>query len=258
MGWPLDWDNHINDGLAGYWYMPEGSGNKVFDLSENGKHGILYDDLNWQPGKSGSCIYFPGGSDARLVTPPVYTEYVTFSIWIRLATATFIGQNQAIWNDNVPGVDLGWQIFGLDGTGSIRVRIDTAGGFTILDTDAFIVANKWHHYVCTFDGTTIKIYIDGVFHKQGAHSNPGVIKNTGNDRYFGTYSNLTSELIAWLDMPIIYDRVFTASEVAKLYREPFCMFKDPDKIPVLDQYYTVGVGAAGIMTTNAGYWGPTF
>jgi hypothetical protein len=57
---------------------------------------------------------------------------------------------------------------------------------------------------------------------------------------------------------MIYNHALSASKRALLYQFPFYGFMNPDEIPVLDQYYTVGVGAAGIMTTNSGFWGPTF
>jgi len=56
---------------------------------------------------------------------------------------------------------------------------------------------------------------------------------------------------------LIYNRILSASEIAQLYREPFCMF-DRDPIELWTGAMGGGVppvGNAGIMTCNAGYWG---
>ena len=59
MGWPLDYDSGPADFVAA-WFMLEGTGNKVFDLSGNGNTGTEQVDSVWQPGKFGLCSYFSG------------------------------------------------------------------------------------------------------------------------------------------------------------------------------------------------------
>ncbi|MDD9266046.1 LamG domain-containing protein [Paenibacillus sp. GCM10023248] len=44
--------------------------------------------------------------------------------------------------------------------------------------------NRWHHIAATYDGVTIRIYVDGVLEGSGAC--PGVVQNTGN-LYIGSW-----------------------------------------------------------------------
>jgi len=52
-------------GLVGYWLLNEGSGNKVFDLSGNGKTGTINGTITWVadylncPGSTGNNISIP-------------------------------------------------------------------------------------------------------------------------------------------------------------------------------------------------------
>lgn len=56
--------------------------------------------------------------------------------------------------------------FGSDGTA--RCEIFTSSWTAALSPAGTTVANEWHHYACTYDGSTIKLYKDGVLVGSGA------------------------------------------------------------------------------------------
>jgi hypothetical protein len=70
----------------------------------------------------------------------------------------------------------------------------------------------------------------------------------------------TEFMAGHVDVPTIYNRALSASEIIQLYREPVIMFeRDPIELWVgSTSIEEPPVGAAGIMTTNTGFWGPTF
>lgn len=211
-------------GLVACWPGSEGDGLTVNDYTENSNNLTIFDGVTWSAGPFGHAFNFPG-ADSRLVkSGGIHTDYLTFSIWFRRSASDF-GTNMVICSDSDP--DISWQVFGVSGAGGIvRVRIDTAGGFTVLNTDAFVTANKWHRYVVTFDGTTIIVYLDGVFHKSQVHSNPGTIRNSGNDRMFGVFPNgLTNEFIGEMAYPMIWDKPLSSSQISRLYENQFLMFE---------------------------------
>ena len=77
-------------------------------------------------------------------------------------------------------------------------------------------ANGWYHLVGTDDGTTIRLYIDGV--EVGSTSSLGSIVDTGRELEIGRYNdsinNTYQDSIA---QPRIYNRALTAEEVQRSY-----------------------------------------
>ncbi len=77
-------------------------------------------------------------------------------------------------------------------------------------------ANGWYHLVGTDDGTTIRLYIDGV--EVGSTSSLGSIVDTGRELEIGRYNdsinNTYQDSIA---QPRIYNRALTAEEVLQNY-----------------------------------------
>jgi len=101
------------------------------------------------------------------------------------------------------------------------------------------------------------LYIDGILITTATATNGGAIIS-GDSGIF-----ISSSGTPWtgqLDIPMIYNRAFTNSGISLLYREPFCMF-EREPIELWAAAACSGAppaGNAGIMTTNTGYWGPTF
>ena len=77
-------------------------------------------------------------------------------------------------------------------------------------------ANGWYHLVGTDDGTTIRLYIDGV--QVGSTSSLGSIVDTGRELEIGRYNdsanNTYNDSIA---QPRIYNRALSAEEIERNY-----------------------------------------
>ena len=58
LGTSLDWNHPLSEGLIGCWVMNEGAGNKIYDLSGSGIHGVITGGI-WV----GQGINFNGSSD---------------------------------------------------------------------------------------------------------------------------------------------------------------------------------------------------
>lgn len=253
MGWPLDYDSGLVPD-AGFWPMLEDSGNKVSDLSGNAidlsmtSHGIwtvtplgpgLTTSLTTQDiasGNYGSKLAFSNIDDFTIIfLGRVDAQYTPFEIE---AHASISSINTYFFFYNQPGVERVY--FYTGGSSVVYTRID--GG----DGD---FAHKLIHCAGTYEGTTKtrKLYIDGVL-RQTSSSDPGVTTDTGNVIFRANINN------SYTAVGFVYNRVLSASEIASLHREPFCMFKNPVEIALLGGYQAE-VGMAGAMTTNTGYWG---
>ena len=149
------------------------------------------------------------------------------------------------------------QIIGRDDPGvrmwQFRVDDDLQSGsirFLRFDVGVVVVANftgtkkvndgVWHHVAATFSiGDGSKIYIDGLL--DGIDADTTAMNNVGSvihiGRKFGSSSDFFTGLI---DLPIIYNRALSASEIALLFAEPFIMFKDPNEVAILGAVSAVG------------------
>jgi hypothetical protein len=63
----------------------------------------------------------------------------------------------------------------------------------------------------TFDGTTIRFYVNGTL--AGSKARSGVLSDTANPLYLGSYAGSSSRFIGKLDEAQVYNRALTAQEV---------------------------------------------
>ena len=250
VGAKIDTSHPLANDLAACWLFNENSGSTVNDSTANNNTGTLLGNTNWVTGNfNGPALDFnetlgrinyPGG---------IHTDYLTFIVWFRRPAANFVGQD--VFSSDNNGV-VSWQVFGQNALSSLRVRIDTAGGFTTLDSDGFVTANKWHQYVATYDGTNIKVYVDGALNKSIVHSNPGIIRTTGLDRTFGVWPTLgAAQYIGQMDMAMIWNRALTASEISLLYSDPFLMFEKGENRRAIDSITELPIQGATVTLYTA-------
>lgn len=249
-------------GLAGCWPMNEGAYNKdfnkVFDLSGNGNTGAVQVNAIWTSGKFGSAIEVTGNEPGGIIiadSPSINSatgpgQPRTWVYWIKVTTL----KTNTLLTDksNFGGVQL-WseqQVSG--GNYSIDGGVAVAGALT---TGFVLVPNVWYYVVFTYDGANAYLYIDGVL-IDGPNAQTAAAVNANNLQVI-SHLNPVNVPQAIIDNLTIYNCALSASEIALLYIEPFCMFeRDPIE---LWSAATLGaappVGMAGAMTTNTGYWG---
>ena len=216
-------------GLVLYLTFDEGSGNIVYDYSGNGNNGILYNGSDvcsnpptsgcptWVDGKFGKALSFDGVDD--YVEVPIFplTNKVTVSAWAYLI-------------DGQPSNDYAGIITNLNGasnfnrllikTNLILFQLKIDG--TIYNHQAYISQSLkygWHHYVAVYDGTTVKIYLDGkpiYSGSQAGNLDSGTIRPTiGWGSTYPNYYHFKGNI----DEVLIYNKSLTDDEIKFLYQE---------------------------------------
>ncbi|MCH7559002.1 MAG: LamG domain-containing protein [Planctomycetes bacterium] len=210
-------------GLVGYWLLNEGSGNKVFDLSGNGKTTTLYNSPIWTPGRFGSALEWNTNNQYGVLNDFSLDNF-TIVVWFYnhedSAEAT---QAPVFASDNY------------DASPRYVVQIKTAHASNkhfeckVNDIGTAVAyaftKNMWHQAALVRDGTAVYCYAEGLYLNLTITVGSGTFTfynpRIGCQYYQGSNQRFYDGLI---DHVLIYNRALPASEIASLYREPFCMF----------------------------------
>jgi len=222
LGWPLDYDSGLVP-EAGCWLMNEGSGNKVFDLSGNRKTGSLVADTHFVPGKFGPALSFDGDDSVDCGNMGITSYPLTILAWGKADAITaghclagFVdasAENQQLRIDFIHGIPDRARIFWYSGS-----PVD-------IYSQSTLSTGIWYQLVGVFVSDTEKhLYLNGVLEKTEttSYTIPTGLNKLGIGRALdNTPSGGFNGII---DHVMIYNRILSSSEIALLYREPFCMF----------------------------------
>lgn len=216
--WHLLWGP---SGLAGYWGMEEGTGTRLFEPT-GGNRGTLAGAVlpTWQATANcmvGTCLEFNGTAARVDVSPPLTnfpTTAITVSAWVRLTS-------HVDWNDLVVnnwGETGGWILFSnAAGTATFGVRAPGGVQHGASGCAAAFTLNTWHHLVGTYDGATVRVFLNGTqCATTSALANQTLF--TGGTIRFGEVG--TGSASHRLDEVKIFNRALSAAEIAAMHARP--------------------------------------
>ncbi|MEM3698073.1 MAG: G1 family glutamic endopeptidase [Candidatus Bathyarchaeia archaeon] len=162
----------ITKALVGYWKLDEGSGTIASDSSDNGNIGTLINGPQWIDGVVGTALAFDGIDDYVHVPSSnsltITGNQITVEMWLR--PATLLDDTAPFINFIDKGNEYGFQISQdgykptPDGKIWFYVGLDLSGWHWegIQTTTNQWIANKWYHLAGTYDGNSLKIYVNGI------------------------------------------------------------------------------------------------
>jgi len=224
-GSQLNRSHPLARGLKGCWLMNEGCGGKIFDLSGNGNT-LSTAGPTWQPANFGSGLYHNGSNQYSAITPCPDnlkmddTQAFTAVVWFYCATATE-GVLVATDRNTANG---GWS-FELGPSGKLYTYIQNAGQAS--DSNLWD-AGRWNQFVMVYGAPAV---IDIIFYVNGIQvytkDMTTIVYTAGRPFILGVDPRDLSgnDPVGTFDNVMLYNRVLTASEIALLYRRPFCMFE---------------------------------
>lgn len=155
-----DYSDDSVRGLVAYWSINEGNATVVNDLIGN-KNGLLRGNPQWEtvndfPGTNSRKVLQLDGNGDYIEIPghPNPTKALTIAVWAKSNTETWNNSGFLLSKRNA------YILHPTNNTKTISFRIFQNGAKTVEFTPD-IDLRQWHHYAGSFDGSTIRLYIDG-------------------------------------------------------------------------------------------------
>src|SRR5262245_31986730 len=196
-------------GLVAAYGFDEGSGTTVADASGTGNNGTLTNATWAAAGKYGKALQF-NGSNALVTIPDKASLHLstgmTLEAWVNPSAVT------AKWRDVIYKGDDNYY---LEATSTNASRADAgmiAGGSY---ADAFgptkLTANTWSYLTETYDGSTLRLYINGTQVASTAHT--GAIATSTNPLQIGGDSIYGQNFAGLIDEVRVYNVALTAAQI---------------------------------------------
>jgi len=160
--------------------------------------------------KSGSAFYRFDGTDAIIKIPSFNFSGSVMSMFAKVRVIEKPSQYSQI----AGSMSVLRRIL-IDKSGAVCAQIeDIDGNSYLIKSNSTIADNKWHIIGFVYDGTTMKVYVDGVLDNSqelSVTASEGVVDFT-----IGAYSEGTYEFRGDISMVAYYERALTDEEVAGL------------------------------------------
>ena len=188
-------------GVAAAYPLDDGSGKVAKDFSGNGNDGVFVGNPQWVTGRFGKALSFSGKDDYVQMADSDsldVTGAITLMAWVY----------PTVLSNGVEGIIARWKYSGgdersyllatSDRNNGVRFQLSpdgTGGKEKVLFSDVGLETNKWTHIACTSDGSTMKVYFNGVEHGSIAYDQ-------------GIYAGIATVNIGTLNDDAAANRVF--------------------------------------------------
>jgi Concanavalin A-like lectin/glucanases superfamily len=209
-------------GLVGHWKLTETSGTTAIDSTLNVSNGTYTNGVSLGtstnvPGYNVKAAVFDGTNDYVAVpNESLYdiTGSLSVAAWIKVTSFT------SAWQAIVTKGDSAWRISRSNSTNFVHFAWGSALSPKYIDGVTNVSDGKWHHVCGVYDGSTLKLYVDGQLDASAAAS--GAV--TTNDYAVQIGQNAEQSGRNWNGAVYdarVYNRAITAEEVSQLYGTGF-------------------------------------
>jgi hypothetical protein len=198
-------------GLVAAYGFNEGSGTTVADVSGNGNNGAIGSATWTTAGKYGGALSF-NGSNARVTVPDANSldlnNAMTLEAWV---FPTTLGG----WREVICKVDDIYYLMGSSDTTTPAVRVNFGAS---MRGPASLALNTWTHLAGTYDGATLRLYVNGV--QVASQARSGLIPASTGALTFGGDALYGQYFAGRIDEVRIYNRALSVLELASDMNTP--------------------------------------
>src|SRR5215469_5694737 len=154
-------------GLVAAYGFDEGSGTTVTDASGNGNNGTITGATRVTSGKYGGALQF-NGSNAVVTVPDSASLHLsaamTLEAWVNPSTVN------ANWRDVVYKGNDNFYLEATSSTGAPDAGMIAGGSYADAFGTAALAVNAWSFLTETYDGSTLRLYVNGTQVASTAHT----------------------------------------------------------------------------------------
>ena len=189
-----------------------GTGSTWYDLSGNSRHASLISSPSYEGFGRGKYLSFDGSTNYATIPYTITDNLITVSFWYYSKVFSANSSLDALISNFTSGIS-GFDVR-LNSSTTINLAIVIDGSQSLVNIGT-ISNNTWYHIAFTYDGATIKTYLDAVF-----KSSTNVIgtRANGTQICIGT-SAFDTNRRATCGVPqvMIYNRALSDTEILQNY-----------------------------------------
>lgn len=199
--------------LVGQWTFEEGSGTTAADTAGS-RTGTLVGSPSWVTGRIGAFALAFNGSSQYLEASAPFTDAVySWSMWVQGDTTPSLTTTQQPLMNGTTSEPWGFSWGHTQGSFRQAAQHRSAAGtYVSAQIVSTLSAGIWYHIAATYDGTNLKIYLNGALEATTAVSAP--ISATGTLR-IGSAAG--SGFPGRVDDVQVYNTALTAGEVLTIF-----------------------------------------
>ncbi|GEM_PF-6916283 len=187
-----------------------GDGNAQDFIGSN--HGTLMNGAAFASGKAGQAFSLDGINDYINVGRTDFTNTLTIEAWVYPKSFGAYSTIYARWYDGTwPDRGVVFQI-----RSNSHLRLGVIDDSNILDGAYTFQANQWYHVAGVWDGSTSRVYVNGIEvgrrNTSGVFTNQNVDASIGRDPYPAQYY-----FNGLIDEVTIYDRALSPTEIQAIF-----------------------------------------
>jgi hypothetical protein len=203
--------------LVAYYAFEETSGVNCYDSTANDRDLSINGATINQAGQIGKCYTYDGNDIVGDTTISAFNlTNLSVSVWFKTNSTNTVGLvGNYYWDDT------GWDVilsqdWPFSGNLVFSLRSTNTPASLELGTTGALNNNAWHHALCTFNGTTANIYVDGNTTPNDSSIWANTIDYTANNLFAIGYRggiNYTGSI----DEIGVWSRALTTSELTELW-----------------------------------------
>jgi Concanavalin A-like lectin/glucanases superfamily len=226
-------------GPVAHWRFDEGGGSTAADSSGNGNHGTVAGGTAWIAGKRSGALAFDGSTGVVRVpsSPSLEPQAVTVSAWVKRSGSPgnfkyILGKGALACLSASYGLYTG-------PAGGLMFYVADGPDFSRSpDAGTAVWDGAWHHVAGTFDGASVRLFVDGAEIAAGTPWTTPITYSaqSATDLLLGDYAGCGGLAFEGaIDEPKIWGRALNATEVEADMRFEFKGFFSPvDNAPVIN------------------------
>ena len=180
--------------LVARYHLNTSNQNWVKDTSGNRLNGTIVGNLSLIPGKYGHAYDFSQGGYVLVANNPLLeTNTLTVEAWVKAPSSP--GINKYIISKGVNGINNASYALYTGNYGGLEFYVSNGNSYyRSPDGGIGIWDNNWHHVAGTYDGSTVRLFVDGAEVGAGTAINTQISYNYagGNDLLLGNYNDTTA------------------------------------------------------------------